>query len=498
MLPDLPHDWGSQCPPSSSSHLGHTTHRCIHHCCPLGLAEHPAQSGELKPSQGQGSQGKWDPRASFEQGALGKHHIGGAGGREAAEPRCKLQARFTKAAERATQPRRGGESLGLPPLPQHRTKPRSTQPARPRTLSSDPQPPLCTTDVSGADPVQRVSLPNHVAWVGGSPAGPQHQRPMLPRALGAPGTQGCPARGSPRAARSSICQLASFPRAGRGGPAPGKPPGAPLQAWEGFDICPPRADKVYERLQRCSRPGSCGRAGARPRQGPIPGTVRVSGVRGVQPAALTMGCSLRGSPPRSVPPLSLPWAAACACHPPRSAEPVPEGAGCTRSTASAEPAAAVRGTAGTGACRAGTLPRAARPRGRAGSRHRQLRTSVWGAPAPAPLHPQRLATLPEPGVAVTRRGGPASSTATPVSEHRAAAPTVAMPGTFRGDARHPPGRCQPSLPSMASRVSITPGCQPSPAPAPRPSPTHASCGQAAGRRAGRLQADALCLGLLQG
>lgn len=156
-----------------------------------------------------------------------------------------------------------------------------------------------------------------------------------------------------------------------------------------------------------------------------------------------------------------------------------------------------RSPSGSGAwhCRhrspAGTLPRAARPRGRAGSRRRHLGKSVWGAPAPAPLRPQCLATLPEPSVAVTRRGGPGVL-------NRDAGQRASCGSAHRSDAWHLPRRCQPSLPSTASRVSITPGWQPSPAPALRPSPTHASCGQAAGRRAGRLQADALCLGLLQG
>lgn len=154
------------------------------------------------------------------------------------------------------------------------------------------------------------------------------------------------------------------------------------------------------------------------------------------------------------------------------------------------PAAAARGTAGSGAGQAWhhVLPAC----GRAGSRHRQLLTWVWGAPAPAPLCPRCLATPQSPALRC-HAGGPGALSCD-ASEHRAAAPTAATPGTFRGDARHPPRRCQPSLPSPASWVPTTPGCQPSPAPAPGPSPTHAGCRQAAGR----LRADALCLGLLQG
>lgn len=141
----LPHNQGSQSPPSSSSRLGHAAHHCIHRCHPLGLVERLARSGELRPCQGRGSGGKQDPRVSFEQGALGKHHVRGAGGREVAEPRCKQQARFTEAAERAARPRRGGESSGLPALPWHRTNPVSTPPAWPRTPGSDAGLLLCAT-----------------------------------------------------------------------------------------------------------------------------------------------------------------------------------------------------------------------------------------------------------------------------------------------------------------------------------------------------------------
>lgn len=64
-------------------------------------------------------------------------------------------------------------------------------------------------------------------------------------------------------------------------------------------------------------------------------------------------------------------------------------------------------------------------------------TPRFGAPAPVPLCPPCTNTPPlEPSGEVTHReSGVLSCNAT---EHRAAALTIAMPGTFHGDAQHPP------------------------------------------------------------
>lgn len=345
--------------------------------------------------------------------------------------------------------------------------------------------------------MQHVSLPNHVPWVGGSLAAPQHRRPTLPQALGAPGTLGCPAWGSPRVARSSICRLASFPRAGRGGPVPSKPPAAPIQDWEGSDICAPCLDKVYKCLQRCPRPGGLWESGCSPPAGSNTG---YGG--GLQGPGRATGCSHRGLLDPGLSSTAgatahLPWGATHTCHLTRSAEPVPEGTGCTHSMASTAPGARQqwctalqapepsRHTTTCCPCTAGQAQGTGSFAPRFGGHQ------PWPPVPPMPSHPPRAQHCGD------TLGGLASSTAMPVTV-RAAAPTVVMPGTFCSDTQHPPWRCHPSLPSAASRVPTTPGCQPSPAPALGPSPTHAGCGQAAGRRAGRLQADALCLGLLQG
>lgn len=214
----------------------------------------------------------------------------------------------------------------------------------------------------------------------------------------------------------------------------------------------------------------------------------LSRVRRVKPAALTAGCSIPGSP-LSVPLLTMGcshigihWgqrsrARGCRVHAPV----------CQHSPGSWHGSAALlapeRRDTGTATC----SPRAAGwARGTAAS-HLGLQDTGSGTPAP-----QCLVTPQNP--ALQRHAAcPVFST-----EHRAAAPSAAMPGTYHSDAQLPPWQCHPPLPSAASRVPVVPECQPSPVPALRPSPTHTGCGQAAGRRAGRLQADALCLGLLQG
>ena len=110
-----------------------------------------------------------------------------------AEARCKPQAQFTEAAKHATWPRNEGESSGLPPLPQHRTKPSGTQPAWPRTPGSDPGLSLGTADAAGADPVRHASLPNHVPGAGEA------------RLLHGAGDSRCPELRVPRAPKGAAC-----------------------------------------------------------------------------------------------------------------------------------------------------------------------------------------------------------------------------------------------------------------------------------------------------
>lgn len=166
------------------------------------------------------------------------------------------------------------------------------------------------------------------------------------------------------------------------------------------------------------------------------------------------------------------------------------GAGCARWSTGTAP--------GAGAALLAPEPRGHRhvlPTRRVGSRHgsftpRSAGHQPWSSCTPMSGEP------PEPSAAVTVWCARCSRLQR--REHRAAAPGTAMPGTHGSDARLPPWQCHPPPPFTASRVPTAPGCQPSPVPALGPSPTHAGCRQAAGRRAGRLQADALCLGLLQG
>ena len=383
---------------------------------PIGLAERPAQSKELSPSQGRGSRVKRDPRAPFERGALGKHHVGGAGGEKWPSPAASHKLGLQR--QPSVQPSQGGEERargclrcpGTGQSPAAYSRPGRGPPALTHGCRFAPQTQLALTPCNTYRSQTTSPGWGEAQLLGGSPAAPRHQRPMLPRALGAPCIQGCPARGSPRAAHSSICQLVSFPGAGRGGPAPSKPSAAPLQAWEGFDICPLWVDKVYECLQRCPRPGGCGRVGAHPRQGPIGGTVVVSSDQGVQPAALTMGCSLPGSPLQPLPLLTFLWGAAHACHPLKSVEVVPKGTGCTHSMASTALGAQWQQCAALQAPEpsrhqspAGTPPRAARAwQGRLealAASHLSLGGTSPGPPMPPmPSHP------PEPSVAVTCQG----------------------------------------------------------------------------------------------
>lgn len=396
-----------------------------------------------------------------------------------AEPRCKQQARFTEAAERAARPRRGGESSGLPALPRHRTKPDSTQPAWPRTPGCDAGLLLCAT---------RLTLTPHNTYRSQttSPGWGEAQLPYSTRDPCCPKIWVPQApKGALHGAHSSICQIASFPRAGRGGPAPGKPPAAPLQDWEGSDICAPCLDEVYECLQRCPSPGGCGRASAHPRQGPIRDTAVVSGDRGMRPAALSTGYSRPGSPLRLVPPLTFLWGAAHACQPPRSAEPVPEGMGCRvhpldgprhpgcRRQRRAALQAREPGRHGTTCC-----PHAAgRARGTGSFSPR------FGGTSPGPPVPPVPSQPPEPSVAVTCRGA---------RHPQLRCQRASRCSTHRSDAWHLPQRCPapcpalPALPALPGKQGAHhPGVPALPSPGAGAKPysrwLQAGCRQAAGR-----------------
>lgn len=180
-------------------------------------------------------------------------------------------------------------------------------------------------------------------------------------------------------------------------------------------------------------PKGCGGAGAHPWQGPTWGRVGVSRDWGVQPAALTTGCSLRGSL-WSVPPLTLLWGVAHTCHPSRSEKPALEGTGCSLSRASTAPGTR-RHMAPQHQMPAGTPPRAA---------HTHMAGRLE---APSALHLGLWGTSPAPSCAPCAKSPPiaqhcndmpealASSASKPVSIVH---PTAAMPGTSCGDAWHPP------------------------------------------------------------
>lgn len=222
------------------------------------------------------------------------------------------------------------------------------------------------------------------------------------------------------------------------GPGTRQASGRPLPAPGGDPTSVPCLDKAYECLQTYPGPGGCGRADAQPRKGPVRGTVLLSGVRGVKPAALTTGCSIPDSPLQSAP---LPTVG-CShiCHPLGPAEPVPEGAGSTRWSASTAPGAGAaarhcwhRSRGDTATC----CPRAAGWARRAAASHLGLQGTSPGPPAP-----QCLAAPREPSVAVTCSGPGAlhCSAASIVLQHpaqRCLAPSTMMPSSLHGNAIPP-------------------------------------------------------------
>lgn len=135
---------------------------------------------------------------------------------------------------------------------------------------------------------------------GGQPGCPTAPETCTVPSSGGRDIQGCPARGSRRVLPAELATC-EHSRSRQRGPGTRQASGRPLPAPGGDPTSVPCLDKAYECLQTYPGAGGCGRADAQPRKGPVRGTVLLSGVRGVKPAALTTGCSIPDSPLQSAP-----------------------------------------------------------------------------------------------------------------------------------------------------------------------------------------------------